>query len=107
MLHGCETWSLTLMKERRLRVLENRILRRIFRLKWDENEEWRKLQNEERHSLHLSPNIVRVNKSRRLRLTGHIARMKEKRRGFKILTGNIIGKRPLGRHRLNGKTLLE
>jgi hypothetical protein len=66
-LYGCETWSLTLKEERRLRVCENRILRGIFGPKRDENEEWRRLHSEELHSLCHSPNIVRVIKSRRLR----------------------------------------
>ena len=56
----CETWSLTLREEYRLSVFENRILRRIFRLKRDENGEWRRLHNEELHSLYRSPNTVRV-----------------------------------------------
>ena len=66
-LYGCETWSLTLREESRLRVFENRILRRIFGPKRDENWEWRRLHNEEHHSLYGSPNIVRGIKSRRSR----------------------------------------
>ena len=58
-LYDCETWSLTLREERRLRVIENRILRRTFGPKRDENMEWRGLHNEEFHSLHRSPNLVR------------------------------------------------
>ena len=65
-LSGYEAWSLTLREECRLRVFENRILRRIFGPKRDENGEWRMLLNEELHSLYYSPNIVRVIKSRRL-----------------------------------------
>ena len=99
MLYGCEAWSLTLREECRLRVLENRILRRIFGPKRDENGEWRRLHNEDRHSLYSSPNIVRVIKSRRLRWTGLVARMGEGGIPFKILTGKPIGKRPLGRPR--------
>ena len=76
MLYGCETWSLTLREESRLRVFENRILRRIFGPKRDENGEWRRLQNEKLHSLYRSPNVVRVIKSRRLGWAGHVARMK-------------------------------
>ena len=66
---------LTLREECRLRVFENRILRRIFWPKRDENGEWRILHNEELRSLFRSPNIVRVIKSRRLSWAGHVARM--------------------------------
>jgi hypothetical protein len=66
-LYGCETWSLTLREERRLRVFENRVLRRIFGHKRDEvTVEWIKLHNEELIDLHSSPTIVRVIKSRRI-----------------------------------------
>ena len=91
-LYGCETWSLTLREESRLRVFENRILRRIFGPKRDENGEWRRLHNEELRSLYRSPNIVRVIKSRRLRWAGHVTRMEEGRSAFKILTGKPTGK---------------
>jgi hypothetical protein len=80
----------------RLRVFENRILRRIFGLKRDENGEWRRLHNEEIYSLYRSPNIVTVIKSRSLRWAGHVARMEEGRSAFKILIGNPTRKRPLG-----------
>jgi hypothetical protein len=67
-LYGCETWSLTLREERRLRVFENRVVRKVFGPKRDEvTGEWRKLHNEELNSLYSLPNIVRVVKSRRMR----------------------------------------
>ena len=76
------------------RVFENRILRRIFGLKRDENGEWRRLHNEELHCLYRSPNIVRVIKSRRLRWAGHVARMEEGMSVFKILTDRPRARRP-------------
>ena len=82
-----------------LRALKNRILRRIFGPKRDANGEWRRLHNEELHSLYCSPNIHRLIKSGRLRWEGHVARMEEGRSAFKIQTDKPIGKRPLGRLR--------
>jgi hypothetical protein len=78
-LYGCETWFLTLREEHRLRVFENRVLRRIFGAKREEDGSWRKLHTDELHSLYSSPNIVRVIKSRRMRWAGHVARMGEGR----------------------------
>jgi hypothetical protein len=78
-LYGCETSSLTLGEEHRLRVFENRVLRRIFGPKGDEViGDWMKLHNEELNILYSSPNIIRQNKSRRMRWVGHVARMGEK-----------------------------
>jgi len=94
-LYGCETWSLTLREERRLRVYENRALRRIFEPKRDEvTAERRKLHNEELNDLYCSPNTVRVNKSSGKRWVGHAARMGE-RRG--VYRGKPEGKRSFGR----------
>jgi hypothetical protein len=67
-LYGCETWSLTLREEHRLWVFENRVLRRIFGPGREEDGSWRKLHNDEFHGLYSSSNIVRVFKSRSLRL---------------------------------------
>jgi len=98
--YGCETWSLTLREERKLRVFENMVLRRIFGPRRVEvTEEWRRLHNEELNDLYCSPNIVRVIKSRRMRWAGHLARMREERGVYRILVGKPEGKRPLGRPR--------
>jgi hypothetical protein len=92
-LYGCETWSLTLREEHRLRVLENRVLWRVFRPKRDEvTGEWRKLHNEELNDLYPLPNIVRVIKSRRMRWAGHVARMGEDRGEHRMLVGKSEGK---------------
>jgi len=96
-LYGCETWSLTLREERRLRLSENRVLRRIFGPKREEvTGEWRKLHNKELNNLYSLPNIVRVIKSRRMRWAGHVARMGERRGVYMGLVGKPEGKRPLG-----------
>jgi hypothetical protein len=95
---GCETWSVTLREEHRLRVFENRVLRRIFGPKRDEvTREWRRLHNKELYDLYSSPNIIRVIKSRRMRRAGHVARMGEGRGAYRILVGRPEGRRPLGR----------
>jgi hypothetical protein len=89
-----------LREERRLRVLEDQVLRRIFGPKRDEvTGEWRKLHNEELHDLYSSPNNVRVTKSRRMRWAGHVAQMWEGRDVYRILVGKSEGKSPLGRPR--------
>jgi hypothetical protein len=99
-LCGCDTWSLTPREKRRLRVFENRVLRRAFGPKRDEvTGEWRKLHNEGLNDLYYLPNIVRVVKSRRMRWAGHMARMGEDRGVHRVLVGKHEGKRPLGRPR--------
>jgi hypothetical protein len=99
-LYECETWSVTLREEHRLRVFEIRVLRRIFGPKRDEvTEEWRKLHSEELHNLYSSPDIIRKVKSRRMRSAGHVARMGEERKVYKVLVGKPEVKRPLGRPR--------
>jgi len=88
-LHGYETRSLILREERRLRVFENQVLRRIIGPKRDEGtREWIKLHNEELNELYSSSNIVRVMKSRRMRWAGHVARMGERRGVHRVLVGN-------------------
>jgi hypothetical protein len=99
-LYGCEAWSLTLGEEHGLRVFENRVLRRIFGPKRNEvTGGWRKLHDEELHGLYSSPSIVRVMKARRMRWTGHVARMGEVMGAYNILVGKSEGRRPLGRRR--------
>jgi hypothetical protein len=86
--------------EHRLRVFENRVLRRIFGLKRDEvTGEWRRLHNEELYGLYSSPNIIRVIKSRRMRWEGYVAPMGEGRGAYRILVGRPEGRKPLGRPR--------
>ncbi|KAJ4431147.1 hypothetical protein ANN_19742 [Periplaneta americana] len=100
LLYGCETWTLTLREEHRLRLFENKVLRKIFGAKRDEvTGEWRKLHNTELHALYSSPDIIRNIKSRRLRWAGHVARMGESRNAYRVLVGRPEGKRPLGRPR--------
>jgi hypothetical protein len=78
--YGCETWFFTLREVRKLRVTENRMLRRIFGPKRDEvTREWGKLHNEEYNYLYSSPNIIRAMKSRRMRWTGHVDSVGERR----------------------------
>jgi len=96
-LYGCETWSLTLREERKLRVFENMVLRRIFGPRRDEvTREWRRLHNDELNDLYSSPNIVRVIKSRMI-WTGHLARVGEERGVYSVLVGKPEERRPLGR----------
>jgi hypothetical protein len=99
-LYGCETWSLTLREEHRLRMFENRVLMRIFGPERDEvRGGWRKLHNEELYNTYSSPSIIRMIKSRRISWARHVARMGAKRNAYRILVGTPEGKRPLERPR--------
>ena len=99
-LYGCETWSLTLREESKLSVSENMVLRRIFGPRRDEvTGEWRRLHKEELNDFYSSSNIVRVIKWIRMRWAGHVARMGEESRVYRVLVGKPEGKRPLGRTR--------
>jgi hypothetical protein len=83
-------WLLTLTEEHRLKVFENRVLRRIFGSKRDDmTGEWRKLHNDELNDLYSSPIIFRVIKSRRPKWAGHVTRMGERRGVYKVLVGNL------------------
>jgi hypothetical protein len=90
-----------LREEHRLRVFENRVL--MFGPKREEDGSWRKLHNDELHSLYSSPNIIRVIKSMRMRWVRHVARMGEGRGVYRVLVGRPQGKRPLGRPRRRWK----
>jgi hypothetical protein len=101
-LYGCETQSLTLREEHRLKVFENRVLRRIYGPKTDGIiRRWRKLHYEELHNLYPSTNIalIRMIRSRRMRWTGHVGGMGEGGNAYRILVGKPEGNRPLGRPR--------
>jgi hypothetical protein len=99
-LYGCETWSLKLKEEHRLRVFENRVLSRIFGPKRDEvTGEWRRLHNEELNDLYPSPNIIWVMNPRRMMWAWRVIRMGEGRGAYRILVERPEGRRPLGRHR--------
>jgi hypothetical protein len=96
-LYGCETWPLTLREEHtsRLRVFKNRVLKKIFGPKRDEvTGEWRKLHGEELHNLYSFRDTVRQVKSRPVRWAGHVARMGEERKLYKVLVGKTEGRRP-------------
>jgi hypothetical protein len=91
-LHGCETWSVTLREEHKLRVFEDRVLRRIFGPKGDKvTGEWRKLHNGKLHNLYPSPDIIGQIKSRRMRWAGHVSRMVEGTHVYRGLVGNPEG----------------
>jgi hypothetical protein len=99
-LYSCESWSLILREECRLRVFENRLLRRIFGPKRDElTGEWRRIHNKELYALYSSPNTIRVIKARKMRWARYVARMGERRGAYRALVGKPEGRRPLGRLR--------
>jgi hypothetical protein len=99
-LYGCEIWSLTSREEHRLRVFENRVLRRIFGPKRDEvMGQLGKLHNGELHNMYLPTDIIRQIKSRRMRWAGYVACMGEGRNLYRVLVGEPKGKRPLVRPR--------
>ena len=98
-MYGCETWSLTLREKRRLRIFENRVLRRIFEPKRDEvTSGWRTRHNEELNDPYSSPYIVRVIGSSSMKWAGHVTR-RERRDVYRFLVWKTEGKRPLGRLR--------
>jgi len=99
-LYGCKFWSLTQRKERRLRMFENMVLRKIFGPKWEDvTGEWTKLYNDELNNLYSSPNIVRVIISRKKIWEGHVARMGEGTGVYRVLVRKPEGKKPLGKLR--------
>jgi len=106
-LYRRETWSRTLREERRLRLFENRVLRRIFGPKRDEvTGEWRKLHNEELNDIYSLPNIVRVIKSLIMRWAGHVARVGERRGVYGVLVGNPEEKDHLENLGVDGRIIL-
>jgi hypothetical protein len=99
-LYGCKTSSLKLRDKHRLRVFENRVLRKIFGSKRDEvTGRWRKLHKEELRNLYSSPSIIRMIKSRRMRWARHVARMREERYTYTLVVGKPEGKTPVRQRR--------
>jgi hypothetical protein len=99
-LYGSETWALTLREEYRLRLFENRVLRRIFDPKrFEVTGEWRKLHFEELNDLYSSPAVIQWIESRRMIWAGRIARMGERRDAYRVFVGKHEGKSPLERPR--------
>jgi len=99
-LYECGTWYLTMREEQRLRVFDNRETRNVCSRKRDEvTGEWRRLHNEELNDLYCSPYIIWGKKSRRMRWTGHIARMGERKWTYGVLVGRPEGRGPLGKQR--------
>ena len=103
----CETRSLTLRKECRIKVFKNRILRRVFGPKRDAKGEWTKLNNGELQSLYRKPNIFKMSKAIRLRWASHISKMEEGRSAFEILAGKILLERPRRKWKANIRTDLK
>ena len=92
-LYGCKTWSLTFRDDRRVRVFEKRVLRRMFGHKKDElTGEWRNIHEEELNYMYCSAIIFRVIKLRKMRWAGHVARMGERRGVYRVLVGKPVGK---------------
>jgi hypothetical protein len=105
-LYGCETWSLTLREERRLRVFENKVLRRVFRPTRDEvTGECRKLYNKKLNDLYSLPNIVWVVESRQMRWAGHVARMGEDISVHRVLVGKPEGRAHWGDQAVDGRII--
>jgi hypothetical protein len=99
-LYGCEAWSLTHREECRLRVFENRMLRRIFGPKRDEETKgWSILHNKELYDLYSSPNVIRVINSKGLKQTGHVASMGDRRGAYRALVGKPDRRTSPGRPR--------
>ena len=106
-LYGYETWTLTSREERRLRVFENRVLRRILGPTWDGvTEEWRKLHNEEFNDLYSSLNFIREIKPRRKEWTGQVARMGRAEVHTGLWLGNIMERSPLEDPSIDGRIIL-
>jgi hypothetical protein len=106
-LYECETWSLKLREERRLRGFENRVLRKIIGPEWEEvTGEWRKQHNDELNDLYSLPNIVRVIKSRIMRWAGYVARMVEKRAVYRVRWVNLRERNHLGDPGVDGSIVL-
>jgi hypothetical protein len=98
-LYRCETWSVTLREEHKLRVFKNRVLRRMFGPKRDEMMGWRRLHNEELHNLLLLPNIIRMIQWRNMRWAGHLARTEVNRSVYGVFVRKPAGKSQLRQHR--------
>ena len=105
-LYGCETWTLTLREEKRLQIFENKVLRKIFGTRRDDQTgECIRLHNGELHDLYGKPNIIRIVESRRLRWAGHLTRMGNERGARKLLVGKPEGERPVGRPRMRWENI--